>query len=331
MPRVDMTPENKGVSVYEYPKFTLDKGERARILAIEQSPLAEYVHTLRAPKVVNGRVAMETVDNFGNPKEVPQYNFLSRPVCLGDLGVLKDKGVDPEDCPACAVAVESDAIEAPTRRFAMHIVWYSTKAGSFEVQDPFTVKLVAWVFPYRVFNSLVDFSAEWGDLRQHDLLAGPCENKQFQKFDVVVASKAEWLASADRTQFVKALYEDNQAKDLSALIGRKVSREMLEEDVRRVQQAHHLAFGRSGEDMGEEGQLLGAAALDELLTGTVSEEIDPETEAPEAVPDAEEKPKRKPRAKKADAEVPEAEAPEVEEAPVAGKTLDLDAILNDLG
>jgi hypothetical protein len=271
MAKVSFAEENKAKNEYDYPKLWLDHNERARIVCIEQAPEAEYIHTLRAPVIVNGEVTMESVKGRdGSMTERPKYEFVGRHLCFGNANILaetaqKGQAKDIENCPTCAAADRSDAIGAATRRFAMHVVQYKTQPGSFKPQTPFNAELVIWSFTDRTFSQLTDIMVEHGDLRKKDLLLGPCENKGFQKFDIGVGGSAEWLASEENTNFVKRLYAENKVEDLTPMIARKVSKEMAQDDVEKVLMKHAQAFGG-----GERAAGAASAAsmdLDNLLAG----------------------------------------------------------------
>ena len=250
MPLVDFDDDTiKVESPYEYPKLYLDKNERARVLAIERQPLMEYVHTLRAPQIVNGKVVMEEARRRdGTTYEEVSYDFIGRHLCLGDNNVLADKGLDPANCPSCHAASESDAVEDPTRRYAIHLIRYATKSGSFEVADPYQVSLLGWAFTDKTFRILRDIMKEWGPLKEHDLLLGPCEVKQYQKYDIKPSQKAEWLADGpkgERAKLTVRTYQENKAKDLTVLIGRKLTESLIEDDIAKVLSRHAAAFGGS--------------------------------------------------------------------------------------
>jgi len=281
MPRVEFSPENMVESPYDYPRISLDKGERARIIVIENEPLMEWVHTLRAPQIVDGDVVMETVKQFDKQVEQPKYDFIGRTLCLGDYSVVDDKGVDPTNCPACKLASEADYVKAPERRFAMHVVKYSLKAGTFDVADPFGVQLVAWTFGNKIFNTITSLIKEWGNLREHDILLGPCENKQYQKFEIKIAGKAEWLASDETKKLVAETYKSQQSPDLAKLIGNAVPIETLKEKLDIVVSRNRIAFGST--PVVEPDFLSGSSSVG----GDSSQNIvvpDPETSTEEETP-----------------------------------------------
>lgn len=270
MPRIGMTADNKAVSATDYPKLSLEKGERARVIALESEPLFEYVHTLRQPVMENGKVVMEEVTQYNKKVVRPKYEFVGRHICIGDYEAIKATGVDVKGCPVCRTSKETDAVQPPERRFAMHIARYQTKPGSFEVSEPFAVQIQAWAFGDKIWNTIVDLATEWGDLKKHDLMLGPCESKQYQRFDISAASKAEWLASDERKQVVAISYKENQSKDLSVFCGRKIGRELIEEDLDKVLRQNRLAFGRGPAE--DTTAATGDVDVSDLLGTSASEE-----------------------------------------------------------
>lgn len=271
MPRVSLKPENKSQNPFDYPKLTLDHGERARILLIEVDPMFEYVHTLKAPQIINGEVQYEPrTKRNGEKVEVVKKDFIGRHICHGRTEVISAKGVDVDQCPVCRASTETEAVVPPERRFAVHVIRYKTKPGSFEVQEPFSVELLAWAFGDKVFDTLADATTEWKDMRRHDLKLGPCENKQFQKFDIQVAGDAAWLADAkfdeagkivkdasgkeqvgQRGDLVLRTLKENAHPDLSVFIGRRLPMDQVQDDLDRVLKQYQKAFGRGSETVPE--------------------------------------------------------------------------------
>jgi hypothetical protein len=246
VPKVPLTSANKATNNYEFPKLFLEKGERALIVCIEQVPHMEYVHTLRKPQIIDGVTQTET-DQKGNKQT--KYDFVGRHICVGNEDVIAQKGLDAKGCPVCAESVKSDMVKPPERRFARHVIRYKTQMGSFKPQDPFQVELIVWAFGDKIFNQLVDFAEEWGDLRQHDLKLGPCEVKNFQKFEINVAATAAWLANDEYKQLVTATYKNNQIQDLSVACGRRIGRDLVKEDLEKVLTAYRIASGKPAESL----------------------------------------------------------------------------------
>lgn len=246
MPKMPLSSEHKAKNNYDFPKMFLDFGERARIVLLDPTPLTEYVHTMRAPQLANGQPVYELDTKTG--KQEMKYDFIGRHLCLGSFDVIADKGLDVKQCPVCAKSKETDAVKAPERRHALNVIRYKTQTGSFAIQDPYQVELLVWAFADKVHSTLIEKADEWGDLRERDLNLGPCENKGWQKFDINVASKAEWLQknpneSIDRIEFTKQVFQNNMVADLSIALGRKLSKEQVLEDLSRVLERHNAAFG----------------------------------------------------------------------------------------
>lgn len=240
MPEIDYNKSNVKVNKvnYDYPKLSLAKDEKARILLIEKSPSFEWTHELKRPMIENGQPVMEmTAPMRGEPKSVNKMDFLSRPVCLGDAGILDDAGLDPKNCPMCELARKNpEATKAPVRRFATHIIRYKTKGGSFNLITPFQPELLVWSFTERMFGQLADFRDEWTDLRRHDLLIS-CGNAKFQNYEINVAKDAAWLENEDTKTLTRAIYDGGKIEDLSIACGRKTELRWIETDLDKIAEA----------------------------------------------------------------------------------------------
>ena len=239
MGRIEFAQENKVATVnYDYPKFRLKKGEKARIQVGLESPVAEYVHTVRKPVIVNGKPEREAVTNPRTNKTTMELKkeFMGKPLCIGDPAVLATKAIDPKNCPLCALAAKSaDYTAPPQRRFAMHVFKYRVKSGSFDVANPFGGELLVWGFTDKMFNKIADFREDFGgDLRKHDLNLGPCTNEDFQQFDVTPSLTAEWLKDKDRLEYVKTTFRENQIEDLTIACGSPKQKSWMEEDAQTV-------------------------------------------------------------------------------------------------
>lgn len=231
-----------------FPKLKLEKDEMARIVCIEKVPESQWVHTLRAPKIVNGKPKIVVKERKNGEKyEDYDMDFIGRPICLGDEGVLEDRGVDPQNCPACALALSGDMGDRPQRRFAMHVLKYATKPGKTDLLPQFNVQLLVWAFTERVFDKLTSFTQEWGSLLQHDLLLGPCTNPVFQQYDINIAGKAEWMANEERKQLATDMFRENKITDeaLAAFCGRRVQRAWMEEDIEKIKDRWLQATGET--------------------------------------------------------------------------------------
>ena len=246
MPRVEFSEENKiSTTNYDFPRLKLKKDERARIMAGLESPIMEYVHTLRAPVVENGRAVFETVTKFnGTKSEEYKMNFISRPLCAGDPAKLANNGSDPINCPVCKLAQEHpDMAKAPEPRYAMHIIRYRTKSGSFDIQTPFSVELLVWSFSPKVFNKIADIKKEFTSLQKNDLTLGPCTSENFQQFEISVGAKSEWTQDEERKKLVAQTFKENQIPDLSVAAGSRKERKWLDEDILKIQNAWNSING----------------------------------------------------------------------------------------
>lgn len=254
MPKVSLSSENKVAQFSEYPKLSLEHGERALIVCIEPEPTVEFKHTLRAPEIgPNGKVIKEVKqNNKGEEYEATQMEFVGQHLCFGDFGTVQDKGVDPDNCPTCRAAEDEEGITPPTPHYAMHVIKYSLQPGGWTLREPFNVDLVAWVFSPSRLNTIIDFATEWGDLRQHDLKLGPCENKKFQKYDINVSANAQWLMGESedaikiRKNIVAQTYTNNQCADLSTLIARRISKADALGDVQKIIERMNQVYNRGG-------------------------------------------------------------------------------------
>jgi hypothetical protein len=252
MPKMTFTDDNRAKSQFDFTKLSLEKGERARITCIEGEPEFQFVHTLRAPQIVNGKAVMETKQvktksGDTEAREEMKTDFIGQHICIGDINILAEQGSDVKNCPVCKASKESDAVEAVKRRFAMHVIRYKTQPGSFVIQDPFQVELVVWAFTDNRFNQLIDLTKEWGNLQLRDLNLGPCDNKMYQNYDIQIAAKAEWLESDARKDHVKAVYQSNKLDSLDVALGRRLTREQVEEDLDRVLTRYEIAMGRKAD------------------------------------------------------------------------------------
>lgn len=247
MPQIPISGDNKSRSPFDFPKLFVKYGDYARIVCLEQ-PIAEFVHNLSMPQVVNGRVVMETITTKdGGSQERPKRDFVGSFLCLGQFSELEEKQIAPNVCPACAASEESDAIWKPERRFAMHVFQYSTKEGTADLLSPFGGKTVVWRFNNQKFNDLADIAEEAassGGLRAHDLIIGPCKSEQFQNWTFRPSmGPAEWLADDGRKKVTAETFKGNRAPDLVRLLGERVSAERLKMEVSKVVAKHREAFG----------------------------------------------------------------------------------------
>lgn len=288
MGRVSFSAENRGkVTNFDFPKLKLEQNEKARIIIGLEDPVMEFVHTLRKPVIAEGRPVTEQVRNERTGVTTTEYkkDFVGNPICLGDASILASDGLDPKHCPACRLAKEHpDYTDPPKRRFAMHVVRYRTKAGTFNVATPFSVELLVWGFTDMVFNKILDAKEEHGDIRKKDFLLGPCTNKGFQKFDINVGAEAAWLKNDEWKQLVAQTFKENQIPDLSIACGRSVQPSWMQQDIDGVLEAWNIAKGAQDSEAGSTSSL--GDDLNGLLGADGAQTKWAESSAPEADDDA---------------------------------------------
>jgi len=237
-------------SVYDFPKLKLDKDEKARIVIIDPEPECEYVHSLR--KVLTdeqGQPLMEEKSRQnGSTYQVPQTEFKGKFLCHGEPDTLFDKGIDPDNCPACKLATEnSSAIARPEPRFVLNVLKYGLKKGTTMPGTPFQVELFAWEFSLGRMKALKDIAEEHGNLNNVDLLLGPVEGPLvFQKFTINAAKTCEAWKSESNKQTALSVIENNREADLTPILGRKVSFSDLQSQVYEIVSAYNNAFGIPG-------------------------------------------------------------------------------------
>jgi hypothetical protein len=300
--RMSFTDNNLAPERENFPKIKLGQKESARV-AIFETPVAAYVHNLRAPKIVDGRVS--TVLDKKNNTQVWEYDFVSNPLCLGNPETLAQSGTDPKNCPACQAVKDHgwDVFKPAQRKFAMHVFQYTTN-GSSAMPKTFNGEVKIWAFADKKFGELVAIARENdGDLTNVDLLLGPCDNAMFQLFNILPSRKVGWKELGKTEDEFHALVESNKSKDLYYYIGRKMSKEAMQDKVDEIVSKTRQAHGLSGETAADD--LAGTDNLDAGLEGLLSND----------------EPKAKPEAYK---------APAASDAPQAANVDDFEDILNQL-
>lgn len=166
--------------------------------------------------------------------------------------------------------------QAPQRRYAMHVIRYKTKAGTFDLITPYSIEVVVWAFTDKIFNQIADAANEWGDLRKHDLLLGPCTNETFQQFELSVGAKAAWLEDAARKELTATAFRENQIEDLAIACGSKKEKRWLEEDLGKIREAWSQISGANTSTQDDGG------SLDEDLNNLLGVTTPATTSAPAA-------------------------------------------------
>jgi hypothetical protein len=272
---MSFTSNNLAPEKENFPKLKLGAKESARVHVYE-TPVAAYVHNLRAPKIVDGRVAM-VMDNRTKVM-VWDYDFVANPLCLGDAEEMEKSGSDPKNCPACKAVKDHgwDLFKPAQRKFAMHVFQYTTN-GSSAAPKGFNGEVKIWAFADKKFGELVAIANEYdGDLSKADLLLGPCENATFQLFNIVHSAKVAWKQLGITEDAFHALTDANKSKDLYFYLGRKMTAENMKDKVDEIVAKTRQANGLSGESASDD--LAGAENLDAGLASI----LDDTTPAPVA-------------------------------------------------
>lgn len=230
-------------------KLTLEKGETARVVYLETEPTVVFIHSFEKVKTgPNGKVIIKQ-DKWpdGSPRESYETEYAGKMKCLGDVSVLMGTGADPENCPACKAAVENPkAVRRAQARFLGHVFKYNTKNGTTTPSKPFSGVVEVWDLTERRFESVNAIYLEHGPLPAKDLLLGPCENKQMQKYDIAVGSDAKWMETEDTQKYVKEALEDGRVEDLSATAAPVKSSAEMQAKVSEIVRAFNHATGAGG-------------------------------------------------------------------------------------
>jgi hypothetical protein len=285
MGRTVITPENRVQDLDKFEKLLMTRdNERMRIWCAEGdpatgkvSPWQEWVHIMKAPVFLNGEPVMEEVESRdGSKTERPKLEFIGQPICMGDAGILRENHIDPVHCPVCESA-ERGVAKPPEVRYAMNVIKYAIRPGSWELAVPFTAEILMWSFPASRFGKLVDIQSDAGSLLNYDLLLGPAEKPaKWQKYDIKKSDQGvAWRALAREdprvAEYVKLLWTTpgNRATDeqLQAGCGRLVvNRNYLLADLRTYEK-RWLKYNNAEDDAmpAESGQPRVQAGLDGLL------------------------------------------------------------------
>jgi len=240
MPRISFTQEvGPAKSGSAFPKLRLANGEVARIVCLEE-PVMTYVHTLEKPQIRNGQAVLEEKKRKdGSPYTKNAMRYVSSFLCLGDEGEMEERGVDPENCPACKASTRSDQVKQPKPKYAMNVLRYATKPGSAEVSSSFNVQVEAWVYSGQQFAKIRKLALEGWKLQEHDLVLGPCEDEDYQRFEIVLSQQAVWLASEENKKRSLTAFKENKAsaEELELLCARRIDRKYIEQDLETVHAA----------------------------------------------------------------------------------------------
>lgn len=253
MAKITFETKNRIAASVDFPKLKLAKNERARIALLE-NPEYGWTHDLRAPKIVDGKVEYQIVQRKdGTSFEAPKMEWIGRHRCKGDDEIIEDegRGLDAKHCPMCAVAKENPGkVDAPKRRFAVNVVKYNTKPGTYELSDaPYSVSVFVWQFTEFLYDKLIGINSIVGSLSNNDLLLGPCTDVQFQKFDLNYAMDAIWSSSPEYKDITLSTLKSTRldSAGLMNYVARDSELRWIEKDLETVNEAHRVLTGKGDE------------------------------------------------------------------------------------
>lgn len=267
MPQADFTSgfsSNNGRS--NFPRLRLQKNEIARVCIVSK-PRYEYVHWLEAPQIVNMAPTYKTIQTRdGAEMNVVNTRKVNTPICHGHSEILKERGVDGENCMACLMARDRpDIFRPPSPRYALNIIRYGLRPGGgwSDISQPFGITTLIWAFSGKVMDKLIQFrgmGAAYEDLRMVDLLLS-CDDQNFQKpysqGEFTPFAPAYWTTNEDVQKYTAMYLEQNHAtdEDLDEVIGKKVNDNWLSDDIQRIVQGWDVV--RAYESRGQGGPALG--------------------------------------------------------------------------
>lgn len=271
MPRAPLNETLKSAgTVDQFEALKLTTGEWARLLIVDDEGYWEWVHSMRAPVLDDNEmpVIIDKPRKDGSTYQDYSTRFVGQRICLGDSGIVEDKGMDPDRCPACAAAQRGVKGLAPERRFAVSVIRYKTRdnskksGGPVDIVDPPQAEILVWKLSQRMFNGLMDCKNEIRELleipadqpfslRAADIVVF-CEDGGFQRVVFKAPKRPAYRQDAELAKLVKALWgnEDNRPTDaqLKAACGRVGDREYMLVDVDATEHGWRQAerYGKDG-------------------------------------------------------------------------------------
>ena len=269
MPRVGYTQEYKTADATEFPQLKLAKGEHSRIW-MPEPPWMEWYHRIEAPLIEEGVPVKEVKEGKNGAYEVTKMDWIGSPFCIGITGTpdnpgpLMDKGIDPDNCPACESAANGTGIQPPQQRFATNVIKYKVRPGTYDLIIPVSAEILVWAYTARIYATLLQIQNEYGDLRRLDVKLeledskGADSYQRMKQIGVVVTNGQAVPAYSDAKvkAYLQELWQahpeyratDDQLR--AACKGRDVPRNVIMDMVRRAEgqwrQAQQAGSGSDG-------------------------------------------------------------------------------------
>lgn len=293
MPRVGYTQEYKTADATEFPQLKLTNGEHSRIW-MPEPPWMEWTHRIEAPVIEDGVPVKEVKEGKNGAYEVTKMDWIGSPFCLGitgspdNPGPLMDKGIDPDNCPACESAANNTGIQPPQQRFATNVIKYKVRPGTYDLITPVSAEILVWAYTARIYATLLQIQNEYGDLRKLDVkleledTKGAASYQRMKQIGVVVTNGQAVPAYSDPK--VKAYlqelwvghpeYRATDEQLRTACKGRDVPRNVIMDMVRRAEnqwrQAQQAGTGDSGTTVAAANAAFNGGSLAEGLDSLIA-------------------------------------------------------------
>lgn len=244
MARISFTDEvpasQRGGDVF--PKLKLKMGEKARVALLE-GPERVYVHQLYEPVIVDGKGVKITKERRDKSTyEAYDEKFLKSFQCLGDEGTINESGADTKNCPACRASAQFSYFKAPAPRYALNVIKYSLKPNG-DLSSPYSPAVQVWVFGPQKFEEIRNIAKEGFDLSKVDLVLGPCQHEDFQKYTMTVSNKAAWLETKETEKITMEAFRENRIDPLGKVVAPMMDADIIQTYVDRITHAWNIING----------------------------------------------------------------------------------------
>lgn len=236
----EVSPAQRGGEVF--PKLKLKMGEKARVALLE-GPERVYVHQFYEPVIVDGKgVKIKKERRDKSEYEAYDEKFLKSFQCLGDEETLFQSGADAKNCPACRASAQFNYFKAPAPRYALNVIKYTLKPNG-DISSPYSPAVQVWAFGPQKFEEIRNIAKEGFDLSKVDLVLGPCQHEDFQKYTMTVSNKAAWLENAETKRITQEAFKENRIEDLPKVIAARLDSDIIQTYVDRITHAWNIING----------------------------------------------------------------------------------------
>jgi hypothetical protein len=111
------------------------------------------------------------------------------------------------------------------------------------MSSPYSPAVQVWVFGPQKFEEIRNIAKEGFDLSKVDLVLGPCQHEDFQKYTMTASLKAAWLESAETTKITKEAFAENRIEDLAKVVAPKLDSDNIYTYVERISHAWGIIHG----------------------------------------------------------------------------------------